>query len=52
MPLVVPGVNSAMEQKTEWYNKLKGKKFVEEGSEALAADANVCFLFPFVNGWI
>lgn len=37
MPLVVPGVNSSMGDKSEWVNKLIGKKLSETTS-----DVNVC----------
>lgn len=37
MPLVVPGVTSSLGDKTEWLNKLAGKKISESTS-----DVNVC----------
>lgn len=33
MPLVVPGINSNMGDKSEWANKLMGKKISEGGSD-------------------
>lgn len=33
MPLVVPGINSSMGDKSEWLNKLMGKKISEAGSD-------------------
>lgn len=33
MPLVVPGINSSMGDKSEWANKLMGKKISETGSD-------------------
>lgn len=41
MPLVVPGINSSMGDKSEWVNKLMGKKISET-----ASDETVCSL-----GW-
>lgn len=38
MPLVVPGINSSMGDKSEWVNKLMGKKISETGG-----DETVCF---------
>lgn len=34
MPLVVPGINSSMGDKTEWANKLIGKKLTESTSDS------------------
>lgn len=33
MPLVVPGVTSSLGDKSEWVNKLMGKKISETGSD-------------------
>jgi len=33
MPLVVPGINSEMGDKSEWVNKLMGKKISDTGSD-------------------
>jgi hypothetical protein len=35
MPMVVPGINSSMGDKSEWVNKLMGKKISESGSDEL-----------------
>ena len=35
MPLVVPGINSNMGDKSEWVNKLMGKKISDSGSDEL-----------------
>lgn len=35
MPLVVPGINSTMGDKSEWANKLMGKKISDSGSDEL-----------------
>jgi hypothetical protein len=35
MPLVVPGINSEMGDKSEWVNKLMGKKISDGGSDEL-----------------
>jgi hypothetical protein len=37
MPLVVPGINSNMGDKSEWVNKLMGKKISEGGSDELVS---------------
>lgn len=48
MPLVVPGVNSAIDKKTEWLEKLKGKKYLEDQESTSATDGNVSFpALPF-----
>lgn len=39
MPLVVPGINSAPDSKSDWANKLMGKKLSDTTS-----DVNVCLL--------
>ncbi|KAJ5160450.1 uncharacterized protein N7482_007454 [Penicillium canariense] len=36
MPLVVPGINSNMGDKSEWVNKLMGKKITDGGSNELS----------------
>lgn len=41
MPLVVPGINSSMGDKSEWANKLMGKKISDSGSDEL-----VCLSAP------
>ncbi|OJJ49638.1 hypothetical protein ASPZODRAFT_22371 [Penicilliopsis zonata CBS 506.65] len=33
MPLVVPGINSSMGNKTDWANKLMGKKITEASAD-------------------
>lgn len=38
MPLVVPGVNFPVNKRSEWLDKLKGKRFIE--SEEAATDVN------------
>lgn len=40
MPLVVPGINSDMGDKSEWVNKLMGKKISDTGSDEV-----VCILW-------
>lgn len=37
MPLVVPGINSSMGDKSEWANKLMGKKISEGGSDEMVS---------------
>jgi hypothetical protein len=37
MPLVVPGINSTMGDKSEWVNKLMGKKISEGGSDEVVS---------------
>ena len=37
MPLVVPGINSSMGDKSEWANKLMGKKISDSGSDELVS---------------
>ena len=38
MPLVVPGINSSLGDKSEWVNKLMGKKISEStGDETVSA---------------
>lgn len=37
MPLVVPGINSSFGDKSEWVNKLMGKKLTDS-----TTDATVC----------
>ncbi|TQB68600.1 hypothetical protein MPDQ_003192 [Monascus purpureus] len=39
MPLVVPGVNFPVNKRSEWLDKLKGKRFIE--SEEAATDVNL-----------
>ncbi|GAD96628.1 conserved hypothetical protein [Paecilomyces variotii No. 5] len=34
MPLVVPGINSSFGDKTEWVNKLMGKKLTDSTNDA------------------
>lgn len=46
MPLVVPGINSNMGDKSEWVNKLMGKKISETGSDEVVCllQSNSCRL--------
>lgn len=44
MPLVVPGVNFPVNKRSEWLDKLKGKRFIE--SEEAATDVNVSLPSP------
>ena len=37
MPLIVPGINSSMGDKSEWVNKLMGKKISEGGSDEVVS---------------
>lgn len=37
MPLVVPGINSSMGDKSEWMNKLMGKKISDAGSNEIVS---------------
>lgn len=41
MPLVVPGINSSFGDKSEWVNKLMGKKLTDS-----TTDATVCVSIP------
>jgi hypothetical protein len=41
MPLVVPGINSAMGDKSEWKSKLMGKKISDTGSNEIVSDMNI-----------
>ncbi|KAJ5939533.1 hypothetical protein N7466_002667 [Penicillium verhagenii] len=36
MPLVVPGINSSLGDKSEWVNKLMGKKISDTGSNEIS----------------
>ncbi|KAJ5281292.1 hypothetical protein N7478_006664 [Penicillium angulare] len=36
MPLVIPGINSSMGDKSEWVNKLMGKKLSDSASNETA----------------
>ncbi|OQE27640.1 hypothetical protein PENSTE_c004G03031 [Penicillium steckii] len=36
MPLVAPGINSDMGDKSEWVNKLMGKKISDAGSDEVS----------------
>ncbi|KAJ6131161.1 hypothetical protein N7523_001621 [Penicillium sp. IBT 18751x] len=36
MPMVVPGINSSMGDKSEWVNKLMGKKISDSGSDEMS----------------
>lgn len=38
MPMVVPGINSSMGDKSEWANKLMGKKISDSGSDEVVCD--------------
>lgn len=37
MPLVIPGINSSMGDKSEWMNKLMGKKISDAGSNEIVS---------------
>lgn len=37
MPLVAPGINSDMGDKSEWVNKLMGKKISDAGSDEVVS---------------
>ena len=42
MPLVVPGINSSMDDKSEWVNKLMGKKISDSGSDETVSHECEC----------
>lgn len=42
MPLVVPGINSSLGDKSEWVNKLMGKKISEGRNDEIVS---LCSLF-------
>lgn len=51
MPLVVPGINSSMGDKSEWVNKLMGKKISEESNETVCSAHQEIWRFR-IRGYI